>query len=275
MASPAVSEKPLPLSLGEGRGEGLPAPTANAEGEGISFPTADAHSAGLPQSSLLSRDADGKTLEPECHSPADDEAGHSQEDSAAEAMEEPRDEMTQQSENIENVKNEPKFDEDAVIAKTPIIVGVTANSGVKSGLDSFGSFSDFSGQLPLGDAARSRDENRLERGDAATQEDTSESTVSAGSNPEPQISNFKTEQANPEHQTPNLKPQPGRGERHARNSKWEAKQLKQKRALKELKRSFEERIKAGNLLDREMIMDFVRSAGRISEIPLHGLPPPP
>jgi hypothetical protein len=50
--------------------------------------------------------------------------------------------------------------------------------------------------------------------------------------------------------------------------------LKQKRALKELKRSFEERIKAGNLLDREMIMDFVRSAARISEVPLSGLPPP-
>jgi hypothetical protein len=191
------------------------------------------------------------------------------------AMEEPRDEMTQQSENIENVRNEPKFDEDAVIAKTQIIFEVTANSGVKSGLDSFGSFSDFSGQLPLGDAARSRDENRSERGEAATEEDTSAGSVSAGSNPEPQISNVKTEQANPEHQTPNLKPQQGRGERHARNSKYETKQLKQKRALKELKRSFEERIKAGNLLDREMIMDFVRSAARTSEIPLPGFPPPP
>jgi hypothetical protein len=194
---------------------------------------------------------------------------------SAEAMEEPRDEMTQQSEKIENVKNEPKFDEGPVIAKTQIIVGVTANSGVKSGLDSFGSFSDFSGQLPLGDAARSRDENRSGRGEAATEEDASVGSVSAGSNPEPQISNFKTEQANPEHQTPNLKPQQGRGERHARNSKYETKQLKQKRALKELKRSFEERIKAGNLLDREMIMDFVRSAARTSEIPLPGFPPPP
>jgi hypothetical protein len=190
-------------------------------------------------------------------------------------MEEPRDEMTQQSEKIENVKNEPKFDEGPVIAKTQIIVGVTANSGVKSGLDSFGSFTDFSGQLPLGDAARSRAENRSGRGEAATEEDASVGSVSAGSNPEPQISNFKTEQANPEHQTPNLKPQRRRGERHARNSKWEAKPLKQKRALKELKRSFEERIKAGNLLDREMIMDFVRSAATISEIPLHGFPQPP
>jgi hypothetical protein len=146
---------------------------------------------------------------------------------------------------------------------------------VKSGLDSFGSFTDFSGQSPLGDAARSRDENRLERGEAATEEDASAGSVSAGSNPEPQIPNFKTEQANPEHQTPNLKSQRRRRERRARNSKWEAKSLKQKRALKELKRSFEERIKAGNLLDREMIMDFVGSAARISEISLRDFPPPP
>ena len=160
---------PPPLPSGEGRGEGL------------------------PQSSLLPRDADGKTREPECHSPTDDLARHSQENSAAEAMEEPRDEMTQQevtptlpspmkgervSENVENVKNEPKFDEDPVIAKTQVIVGVTANSGVKSGLDSLprtscavsvvsGPLSVVSDQREPGDAARARDEARRESAGSA------------------------------------------------------------------------------------------------------------
>jgi hypothetical protein len=143
---------PPPLPIGESQAEGLrlPLPTAEVQGEEfpLPLPTGEDRGVGLPVPAT------------ECHSPAAGEAGHSQEDSAAEAMEEPRDEMTQQSDNIENVKNEPKFDEEPVIAKTQIIVGVTANSGVKSGLDSFGSFSDFSGQLPLGDAARSRDEAR-------------------------------------------------------------------------------------------------------------------
>ncbi len=128
---------PLPLLPGEGRGEGVPLLTQDAGGNGLTHP------------SLLLRDAHGRTLEPECHSPAADEAGRSQETSAPETIEEPRDEMTQQSEETENVRNEPKSDGVNVMTKRQTSAEVTANSGMKSGLDKFGSFPDFSGQLPL------------------------------------------------------------------------------------------------------------------------------
>ena len=64
--------------------------------------------------------------------------------------------MSWQGENSENVTNEPKFDENVIIAKTQEIVGVVANSGVDTGLDSscqgsvsIGQFEFVSGQLSV------------------------------------------------------------------------------------------------------------------------------
>ena len=151
---------PPPLSLREGQGEGLALRTADARGEAqhlllpmgegrgevVSFLTPDAHTEGLSQSSFQPGDADGKTLEPVCQDQFAGKATHSQEISVEDALEEPRDEMTPQTENTENVRNEPKSAEVTAPAKAQTLVGVTANSGVKSELDKFGSFPGFTGQ---------------------------------------------------------------------------------------------------------------------------------
>ena len=264
---------PPPLPSGEGRGEGL------------------------PQSSLLPRDADGKTREPECHSPAAGEAGHSQEDSAAEPIEEPRDEMTQQevtptlpspmkgegvSENIENVKNEPKFDEDPVIAKTQHIVGVTANSGVKSGLDSLprtscavsvvsGQLSVVSDQRAPGDAARATDEARWAGGDVVREAEGIVDSLSRGSNSVSQISDLKSKEANPEFQSANVKPQGPAGGRRIPVSEL----LRREMEMRELKRRFEEKLTAGNVPMGELVLDTVASTAKVAGIPLPHFPRSP
>ena len=76
----------------------------------------------------------------------------------------------------------------------------------------------------------------------------------------------KTETIRPE--KPALPEPVSRRGRRAQRPEWRQKQLKQNRELKELKRSFEAKIKAGHLLHRDMIFDIVNSAARIKEIKL-------
>jgi hypothetical protein len=267
----------LPLPPGEGRGEGL-LPPGEGRGEGllsedvkvesVAFPTPDAHGVAELQLALLPGDADIEVLEVECGSPAAVEAGHSHETNDEVTIEEPRDKRVGLADETTNLRNEPKFDDDDVIAKTQVVEEVTANSDAKSGLDSLGSFQDFSGPLSSDDAERSSDEDYSESGVAAIGENGM-----AGSNPDPEVS-FKTTQANPKHQIQHVNSRTSRRQRQARKAEWEAKQVKQTRALKELKQSFEEQLKAGKLLNQEMILDLMRSKARILEIPLRNFPPP-
>ncbi len=162
-APPATAEAeggavPPPLLAGEGRGEGLPLAEAQAQGEALPPPhlAGDGRGEGLP---LPEAQGLGDPLPP----PLLLGEGRGEglpllagmglrlppSDAQAEGRPLPPDEVTEHGEETENVRNEPKLDEDTVIAKAQSTVGVTANSVVKSGLDSFGSFTDFSGQMPL------------------------------------------------------------------------------------------------------------------------------
>ena len=123
-------------------------PSGDAHSDGSAVPTSDAQDDGLSEPSLLPGGDNAETIEPECHSPAADQAGDAQENGAADAIEEPRDEIAQRSGKTENVGNEPRSDEELVIGKTQMAVEVTANSEADPGLDSFGSFSKPESQTP-------------------------------------------------------------------------------------------------------------------------------
>ena len=61
------------------------------------------------------------------------------------------------------------------------------------------------------------------------------------------------------------------GGRRTQLSKRERKRLRRETEMRELKRSFEEKLMAGNVPMEELIMDMVESTARVAEIPLRHL----
>ncbi len=116
----AANSFPLPLLVGEGRGEGLPAAPANAQPE-ASDQRHDAGAAG---------------------------AGQSPRDQSAAV--EPAEALIRQGENCRNAANEPELDENVIITRTEDGTGVMANSDADSGLDKGVTSSMLNGSSPAG-----------------------------------------------------------------------------------------------------------------------------
>jgi hypothetical protein len=127
------------------------------------------------------------------------------------------------------------------------------------------------GQWSQGDGERSSDEGRWEGGEGVRHEQGIVDSSSGGPDPETQRASLKSEAADPESQSPNLNPQ---GSQVGRRTPV-AERLRREMEMSELKRAFEEKIKAGNALDPQTILDLVSSTAKVAGIPLPHFPRSP